>query len=180
MKKCVPVIMDIVAFIEAARSAPGRPSTLPNSFYLQARVLPIPYSSDRTPVSAKDVDVFVEELSALVEQLARRRLPYHTDFAKLRTELGSIRQQDLAAIAVGVARIEDVVDEDEPSLADYLRLELVADFIQRIADLTDLKMSQKMQALVSAWQICKAEELRTMGEAARKQVDKLVKAATSK
>ncbi|KAH7363476.1 hypothetical protein B0T11DRAFT_93985 [Plectosphaerella cucumerina] len=165
--KGVPIIEDIVDVAQELQDASDRPSVLPNTFRLQTKVLPIPFSDTQKPSSAEALDTLARGLSVHIEQLARHRVPYHIDFQHLREDMSYIQTQDLAYVAVALAAIEDAVSARDPTLETYLRLELVADFLEKASDPGE-EVAGQVRELVGIWKTCKAEGLRVMGQQVEK------------
>ncbi|KAH7127840.1 hypothetical protein B0J13DRAFT_564612 [Dactylonectria estremocensis] len=169
---CIPLVKDIIRMIEDIRSGKGgdrlatigttqRPPILPNTLRLHIMVLPIPFSSPKEPVRAHEVEAFTSELSALIDKLATRRLPYHEDFARLKEEvLKAPRPVDFATFAL---QLVDATSMAEPDLADYLRLELVGDLLVKASEPADEDVVRDARAMVVKWKSCEAEGPRAMG-----------------
>ncbi|KAH7176828.1 hypothetical protein EDB81DRAFT_773634 [Dactylonectria macrodidyma] len=169
---CVPLVKDIIVMIEMIRSGQGRdglatisttqrPPILPKTLRLQIMVLRIPFSSPKEPAPADAVKEFVSELSALIDQLAARRLPYHEDFARLKEEvLNAPRPADFATFAL---QLVDATSMAEPELADYLRLELVGDLLVKADDPADEGIVRDVRTTVVKWKNCEMEGPRVMG-----------------
>ncbi|KAL0937252.1 uncharacterized protein CTRU02_206983 [Colletotrichum truncatum] len=174
---CVPLTRDIIAMVEDVRlrkekkkkktegaDAAGRPLDLPNKFQLSLAVLPIPCSSPKQPASAEDIDALVSELSAHIDRLATRRLPYHGDFTRLKDEvMRTPKKEDFTRVALRLGRLNDVMTAEEPSLADYLRLELVGDLLIKADHPADKTVVADVQDMVRDWMECQDETLRGMG-----------------
>lgn len=166
---CVPVIEGIIRRVEGFRSkgkqspigTRGRRSLLlPNTFRLSIKTLPIPFSAPRKPASA-EVDDFVFGLSERIDWLQERRTPYHVDFARLKDVCKGPRAADLARFAVKLARPHDM--KAQPSLADYLRWEMVGEFLVRAGDVGDEGAVSERRETIGALTVCEDEGLRMMG-----------------
>ncbi|KAF6812142.1 hypothetical protein CMUS01_13118 [Colletotrichum musicola] len=163
---CVPVVTRIMAWIEDLRrdqkqstEEPKKRLVLPNIFQLRVATLPIPVSSPKQRGSTEDIDIFISELSRLVDQLATRRTPYHADFAYLEETIQEVGYKaDFALFAVRLGP----VDTEEPALSDYLRLELAGDLLDTSVDPPNDVVLEARNA-VSQWKDCEDEGLRAIG-----------------
>ncbi|KAF6834232.1 hypothetical protein CPLU01_05043 [Colletotrichum plurivorum] len=175
---CVPVVKEIIAWIESLRRDDGEGLTstegaerrpiLPNTLHLRVSILPIPHSSPKQPASAEDVGVFISELSDLVDRLATRKSPYHADFALLKTVLLEARcKADFALFAVRLSRL---VNLQEPGLADYLRLELASDLLAG-SDEPAKDVVPEARDAVSEWTKCEDEGLRAIGVVVERKME---------
>lgn len=114
----------------------------PNLCLLRAAMLPIPYSEPpKEPAPAEEVDVFVAELSRLLEWLAQRGLPYHKEFTNLKKQVQSeLHRGDYARVALrlgglgGGARGKVIRGGQ---LVGYLRLELAGHLLIEADHLID-------------------------------------------
>ncbi|KAF4975567.1 hypothetical protein FZEAL_7656 [Fusarium zealandicum] len=167
---CPPVIKQIMLKSETVRlrlrnnkeTRVGNPIKLPNPFLLRIKTLHIPYSSPTEPASEEEEDYFVAELSAAIESLAKRRLPYHGDFALLKDELSKAPSAaDLARLALKLARKPAT---EEPELVDYLLFEVVGELILARAEykLDEVVVGELME-LLRRWEGLEDEGLRAMG-----------------
>lgn len=132
-KHCVPVLETMAAKVDGLRRRqPGEAPVLgvmPNLFLLRAMMLPIPYSEPpKEPAPAQEVDVFVAELSRLLEWLVQRGLPYHDEFTNLKKQVHSeLHHGDYARVALRLGVLDDGVQDEGmkgDQLVGYLRLEL--------------------------------------------------------
>ncbi|KAK1969137.1 hypothetical protein LY78DRAFT_603288 [Colletotrichum sublineola] len=173
---CTPLLKDIIAMIENIREdrnnqalsvGPAQRTAqlqvFPNTFKIKIMALPIPYTNVTFGISAstEQVDALIAELSGLIDELASRRKPYHGDFALLKEELKKAhRKTDSVYFAWKLGSLYDVVHLQEPALADYLRLELVGEFLLYADDPSDKDHLQKARNMLYSWKESKAEELR--------------------
>ncbi|KAM5347002.1 hypothetical protein ACJ41O_010007 [Fusarium nematophilum] len=175
LANCTPLLGDVIKRVDSIRSrtsqekqsqssteAPRKPPVrLPNTLRLRINMLPIPYASRDEPSLADEIDSFVSELSGLVDTLAQRRLPYHEDLAYLKGELEAApREADFARFAL---KLHDVASLDEPSLADYLRLELAGEFLIEAEDPKDDTVASRARDMVRGLEGSHVEGLRAMG-----------------
>ncbi|KAF9875101.1 hypothetical protein CkaCkLH20_07367 [Colletotrichum karsti] len=160
----VPLMKDAIALIEDIRSGKAARTSsqlrvLPSTIRLRTAVLPMPYH--RHPALDEDVDFFVAELSELIDAVASRRL-YHADFAHVKSEvLKVIRSEDLALFALKLGRRGSL--SQQPTLADYLRLELVGDLLLACKDPKDEHVVEGVRLFLREWAGVGEEELRGMG-----------------
>lgn len=158
----VPVVQQIVDLIHAARDHPDRPSVLPNTFRIKTKLLPMPFSDTDKPSTGEERDAFADALASHIGDLATR-VPYHADFQQLKNDLGCVPLQELAYAAVRLARCDDAMADENPTLAAYLRMELAADFLERASDPGEA-VAGEVRAAVGAWKTCRVEGLRVMGQ----------------
>lgn len=166
LSNCVPVVEAITNMIDDIRASSStnkgiKAAVLPKTFRLQVKMLPIPYSSFKEPASEQLIQAFVKRLSELVDVLANRRLPYHEDLVYVKEELKRApRAADYISFALQLHKLSSM---EEPSLADYLRLELAGEFLVKAEDPRTRGVIEDARAMIEAWKTCHDEELRTMG-----------------
>ncbi|KAF7548543.1 hypothetical protein G7Z17_g6990 [Cylindrodendrum hubeiense] len=167
-----PIVKDIVAKIEAIRldrktyrgataGSARMPLVLPNTFQLSVMALPIPYCSAREATLPEETDAFVSELSGLIDQLAKRGLPYHEDFARLKEEV--LKAPGVSDFARFALKLDKVTSVEEPALADYLRVELAGDLLVKASDPIDDKVVRDARETVLKWKNSENEGLAVMG-----------------
>lgn len=179
---CVPVLGAMAAEVdELRRRLPGGepvPRVLPSLFDLYAGMLPVPYSNPpKEPAPDEEMDVFVTELSQLVEWLVRRGLPYHAEFAQLKTAIRrELNRGDYARVALRLGRLRGgTAGEEEgvqgPTLASYLRLELAGHLLAEAGDSLDDGCGVLAEAknMVREWVASDDELVRLTGMAVEKK-----------
>ncbi|KAK1996929.1 hypothetical protein LX36DRAFT_658148 [Colletotrichum falcatum] len=175
---CAPLLKDIIAMIESIREdrknrdwgtgAEQRTThlqMLPDAFKIKILALPVPYTDVTLGISAssEQVDAFIAELSGLIDELANRRKPYHGDFALLKEDLMKAHKKtDSVYFAWKLGGLFDVVDVQEPTRADYLRLEVVGEFLLYADGPSDKDHLQKARKMLYALKESKAEDLRSI------------------
>ncbi|KAL6400023.1 hypothetical protein AUP68_17439 [Ilyonectria robusta] len=167
---CVPVVKEIVVRVKAIRldreaqwgtTTRSVPLVLPNTLRLYIMVLPIPYSKSSDPAFPEEIDAFISELSKLIDELAKRRLPYHEDFSRLKEEV--LRAPRVSDFALFALKLDEMTSVEEPALADYLRLELARDLLVKVGDLMEDTVVKDVINMVMRWKNCKIEGVRVTG-----------------
>ncbi|KAK2025527.1 hypothetical protein LX32DRAFT_567868 [Colletotrichum zoysiae] len=140
----------------------------PNMFKIKTMTLPIPYTSGTRIIhpSPEQVDAFIAELSGLVDELSSLRKPYYGGFALFKGELlKALRKEDYLYYAWKLGILCDAVHIHEPSLADYLRIELVGELLL-YSDYGWVPANKdnlpKAKEMFYAWKESKSEDLRSM------------------
>jgi len=182
----LPVLRQIVTKIESIRSeewqrdSDRKPSVLPNSFRLRARILVFPYSANeklRSP--PKETNAFVTELSGLINRLAGRRLPYHEDWPYLKSTVAvQLRNPDFVPVALGLGYLDDIVT-GEPVLGDYLRVELAGDLLIKAIDPRDQELATAVRSMVESWRSSEVESFRTVAIQVKTNLAKRIKGEKS-
>lgn len=148
---CVPVVKEIVMRVKAIRldreahwgtTTKGVPLFLPNTLRLCIMLLPIPYSKSSDPAFPEEIDAFISELSKLINKLAKRRLPYHEDFSRLKEEV--LKAPRVSDFALSVLKLDEIALVEEPALTDYLRLELARDLLVKVSNLIEDRVAKNV------------------------------------
>lgn len=139
---CVPILETLVAKVEELRGSRNRKAVsivLPDTFGIRSNMLPIPHSAAHNDTaSEQEWQAFASELVGLLHRLAGgKNVPYHNDFARLKKDVQNMLN---AADRIKVASLlchrawEPQAGDEEPSLADYLRLELAGGLLIQAAE----------------------------------------------
>ncbi|KAH6891491.1 hypothetical protein B0T10DRAFT_485389 [Thelonectria olida] len=165
---CIPLIHDIAATVQGIRhrdadisGPPSRPLLLLNTFRLQVKALPMPYSSSKSLTGPEETKAFILGLSELVDRLAKRQLPYHDDFAHLKAEV--LKAPITADFARFALELHKKSAATELVLADYLRLDLAGGFLVKASDPMDEQVVRDARDLVDGWEMSRSPGVRTMG-----------------
>ncbi|KAH7305036.1 hypothetical protein B0I35DRAFT_414232 [Stachybotrys elegans] len=134
-------------------------------------LLPIP-SSAESKYLATDLEwkTFVLELLKLLGWLAERKdVPYHEDFAQLKTDLGNrVKPVDCARVALMLGSYGLVAGEDnEPTLVDYLRLDLAGNLLLRMPKVDTENVDKEIQEMVDSWANSEDDFICTIGHSAQ-------------
>ncbi|KAF4827592.1 hypothetical protein CGCTS75_v008120 [Colletotrichum tropicale] len=160
----VPVVNDIIASINDMRLSPGRAPTLPNVFRLKVEILPLPFSSARHAATFDDSVAYVIALSDLIEELGSRRGPYHEDFAYLKNDVvGARSKTGFALFAVELGRMHAAWASWEPTLAEYLRMEVVGELLLAAEDPKDEGVASDVLEMMGDWTGANEDEMRALG-----------------
>ncbi|KAF6816179.1 DNA-binding protein HEXBP [Colletotrichum plurivorum] len=170
-----PVLQDTIALVERLRTPewqrnPRRePAVLPEVFRLKVATLAFHF-----PRAAGQEEAFVERLSALIDELARRPAPYHVNWQNFKREATyahhNVRKR-LMRLALIFGSLEGV-DIDNPTLSDYLRVDLASYIVERsFRDGPQVKAAAaELKQMLRTWTEGPVEEFRT---SAKEVVDKL-------
>ncbi|KAF2156329.1 hypothetical protein K461DRAFT_275448 [Myriangium duriaei CBS 260.36] len=174
----VPIIQCILQDIESYRTQKWQrdqnrtPTVLPDTFLLHIRMLPLPYSSVDEPAQNGDNAVFVAELSKLIDFLAARRSPYHKDWKLLKENLvDKPRQADFTYFGLSLGSLKDV-DLANPSLADFLRVDLAGEFLKKTHATRNESNVTEVEEMVLSWHACEVEDFRLVGSALLEKTEK--------
>ena len=155
----IAVLNDLIRVSEALEAEGGMASKLPNVFRLRISVLRLTQGNIIDPMAS-----YPKMVSSLVDRLALRPRPYHNDYELLKAEviwLASTEAFWLDSIALAHLCQADF-ESETPSLAAYLRVELIA------VGLRHTKIPKHEQASVmkvmGKWVASPAEDLRAMGQ----------------
>ncbi|OHE99681.1 hypothetical protein CORC01_05039 [Colletotrichum orchidophilum] len=158
-----PVLRSIITRIEELRTASWqrdlkrKPKALPDTFHLKIEMLAF-------PPGAADLDAsFAKEISALIDELATGHTPYHNNWAHLRHWLarGSPAWMPrLAYLAVLMGDLSNV-NVENPTLADYMRIEMAKDFMMRAHNPHDKNVVAKLKEMLRTWAECPVENFRS-------------------
>ncbi|CEI61071.1 hypothetical protein FVEN_g11376 [Fusarium venenatum] len=122
-KNCLPVIEAIILQTKEAQAR--------CQFILSVQALPLPLPD----ATEEEDNAFIEKLYGVITDLAiRQNYPYHTDLGTLKQEIDYWPlAQCFARLALKLAAVRDygLESTDEPSLADYLRWEIVAHLLTK-------------------------------------------------
>lgn len=163
--RCMPIIEEVIRIVEEESRAGRTDILLPNVFRMRLAMLHVPLWQHSPPLPESVAASFTEKLSLLVDQLVARRRPYHLDFAFLKSEIErSVNHfPGNAQVGLALARGEDDWQQQEPSLATYLRWELVATYLKSARAPKDKRLEDEVRQLLQEWTACPVGEVRVMG-----------------
>lgn len=172
--RCMPIIEEIIRIVED-ESRDGRADVLlPNVFRMRLALLHAPLWQHQKPLPESVVDLFTKNLSKLLDQLVARRRPYHLDFEFLKGEIERSKSHFPENVQVGLAlgRLEDDWKQQDPSLATFLRWELVATYL-RSSPVPNKRLRGGVLQLLQEWTACPVGGVRVIGLETEKALKKI-------
>ncbi|KAK3321516.1 hypothetical protein B0T19DRAFT_445273 [Cercophora scortea] len=164
-ENCIPLMQRIVDFIKSLRTDdwernPDRfPSTLPDTFNIEIRMLPRFVSGDASggPVSQEQIIQLANRIRHLIAELLRPGVPYHWGWGSLKGAVQGdqiLPKKDYMRIACELGN----VGHDKMKMPDYLALELANELVTRSADPENKDVVEGMVNMLLRWQVS-ADEL---------------------
>ncbi|GKU17849.1 unnamed protein product [Fusarium langsethiae] len=150
-KNCLPVIETVILQTKEAQP--------PALFLIKLHTLPLPL-----PDATEEEDrAFTEKLYEVIEGLARRQdYPYHTDLGTLKQEINYWPLAEcFGRFALKLAAAQDLKEEEEPRLADYLCWEIVAHLLTKASGPKALGM--RVKKLLQEWSEFDDKMIKAMG-----------------
>lgn len=156
-----PVLQKIIGRVEGLRTSawqrnPKRkPQVLPDTFRLKVAMLAVP------PGLNLEEEV-VREVSDLINDLAGSREPYHENWAHLKRHIVHMHadwKPRLAHLALRFGSLENV-NVENPTLADYLRIDMAKTLVEQARDPKDKNIAVDLKATLRSWAECPIESFR--------------------
>ncbi|WYZ36030.1 hypothetical protein EsH8_X_000677 [Colletotrichum jinshuiense] len=156
-----PVLQKIIGRVEGLRTSawqrnPKRkPQVLPDTFRLKVAMLAVP------PGLNLEEEV-VREVSGLINDLAGSREPYHENWAHLKRHTVHMHadwKPRLAHLALRFGSLENV-NVENPTLADYLRIDMAKTLVEQARDPKDKNVAVDLKATLRSWVECPIESFR--------------------
>ncbi|XEV03723.1 hypothetical protein FSHL1_009010 [Fusarium sambucinum] len=152
-KNCLPVIEAIILQTKEAQAR--------CQFILSVQALPLPLPD----ATEEEDNAFIEKLYEVIAGLAgRRNYPYHTDLGTLKQEIDYWPlAQCFARLALKLAAVRDygLESSDQPSLADYLRWEIVAHLLTKATG--PKTVAVEVRRLLEEWSRSSDKMMNSMG-----------------
>ncbi|KAF9880353.1 hypothetical protein CkaCkLH20_02307 [Colletotrichum karsti] len=130
----LPVLENVIVRVEQLRTPqwqrdPRRkPHVLPDAFRLKATMTIFDF-----PVEIGHDDVFVKEVLGLISVLAETRASYHANWEYVKQKAFYVNQElriHLMRLGIRFGSLDDI-DVENPTLADYLRVDLAKFLVER-------------------------------------------------
>ncbi|KAK1985285.1 hypothetical protein LZ30DRAFT_584422 [Colletotrichum cereale] len=167
----LPVLQDIIAHIKNLRTPAWqrnpkrRPRELPSTFRLKVAMLAVP------PGLGLE-QIFVDDVTVLIKELAENTSPYHEDWAHLKYQIMHYHadwRPRLVHLALRFGSLEGV-SFDDLTLVDYLRIDVAKELAGRPEDPEDREVVAQLRDMLRSWAECPVEEFR---QGARDTLSKL-------
>ncbi|KXH47732.1 hypothetical protein CSIM01_11682 [Colletotrichum simmondsii] len=158
-----PVLRSVIARVEELRTPlwqhdPMRePKVLPDPFRLRVAMLAVP------PGGVDMNALFAKEISALIDELVNGHAMYHSHWIHLKHQLArnySVWTPLLVHVAIILGDLSNV-NVENPTLADYLRVETARDLIKQ-ADYPKVRNDiNKLKEILRTWKESPVEQFRS-------------------
>lgn len=166
-KHCRPVVEQVIQRIDNLRTTQWQhdldrsPACLPDTFPMRLWLLTYP-STPWLDGHAEKRDIFSDEVSGVIDQLASSQNPYHEKYQQLKGSVMNAFDSDYAYFVAALGS-SATIRRASPVLADYLRIELADSLIQSGTKPKDTDTVIKTKAMLLSWKASPDEVIRMRG-----------------